>query len=550
MRIALFSQAYSALVDCICDIVSPKNLVVVDFSNKDVLIHVCQENRIKYIRFDSWEQIISEMSDYDLIISYKLNKIIPMVLLNRIKYGGLNIHPSLLPKYPGSNPWFHMYYSMETEGGVTIHRVAEEPDSGNIIIQRPFRIELGQPLPSAIKIADNIACELIREVFEKKLYLIIGIKQTPCDNYNIALESLKFMPVERLWHILRGFPSLIHTIYTSLPHRYFEVGEFFREKVDGSLVGSIRNNDKGCWIVCNDGLISLFDFMQIPMTSDYLTALKTSDLADFERNQDGSLKYIQGREAIVFPAQINGSKVAVRFIRNITSQQITVYLERLESLKYLFRKYSLKHFPDFVVVTNAVKLSKGNFPALIMNWVQGQTLIPFLKHNIRHTRQLHVLLGKFVEGCRQNHVAGIVHSDLHSGNILVDNDGRLSIIDIDNTWHPTFGYVNDSAGNCNYQHPMRRLNKCITKYIDYFSEIIISATIYVAIYAPDLFKKYSDDECLLVEQDYLTPDESPLISELSKNPLTASLASLIIRLCHEYNLENIPPVETINLFCQ
>lgn len=550
MRIALFTQAYSALVDCVCDIVLPQNLIVVDFSNTDALNHACRGNHTNYIRFESWEQIISELSEYELIISYKLNKIIPMVVLSRIKYGALNIHPSLLPKYPGSNPWFHMYYSMETEGGVTIHRVAEEPDSGNIIIQRPFRIEPGQPLPSAIKIADNIACKLIKEVFEKKLYLIIGIKQSPCDNNNIALESLKFMPVERLWHILRGFPSLIPTLYTSLPHRYFEAGEFIREKVDDSLIGTIRDSDKGCWIVCNDGLISLFDFMQIPMTSDYLNALKTSELADFERNRDGSLKYIQGREAIVFPAQIKGIKVAVRFIRNITSQQTTAYLERLESLKYLFHKYSLKHFPDFKIVTNAIKLSKGSFPAIITNWVEGQNLIPFLKHNISHTHQLHILLSEFMEVCRQNHVAGIVHSDLHSGNIIVDNDGRLNIIDIDNTWHPTFGYVKDVAGNCNYQHPMRRLNKCLTKYIDYFSEIIISATIYIAICAPNLFNKYSDDESLFVERDFLTPDESPLISELTKNPVTASLASLIIKLCNEFNLENIPPVETINLFCQ
>lgn len=550
MRIALFTQVYSALVDCICGIVSPQNLVVVDFSKDDALIHICQENRIRYIRFDSWEQIINELSDYDLIVSYKLNKIIPMWLLSRIKYGGLNIHPSLLPKYPGANPWFHMYYRMETEGGVTIHRITEKPDSGNIIIQRPFRIEPGLPLPSAMKTADNIACELIKEVIEKKLYLIPGIKQTPRDNYNISLESLKFMPCERLWHILRGFPSLIHTLYTSLPHCYFEVGEFIREKVDDSLVGSIRSNDKGCWIVCIDGLISLFDFMQIPMTSDYLNALKTSNLVDFERNQDGTLRYIQGREAIVFPALFNGSKVAVRFIRNSTSKQITAYVDRLESLKCLFQKYSLKHFPDFAIVTNAVKLSKGNFPAIIMNWIQGQTLIQFLKQNLRHTRQLNILLGEFVEVCRQNHMVGIAHGDLHSGNIIVDNDGRLSIIDIDNTWHPSFGQVKDSAGNCNYQHPMRKLNKYLTKYIDYFSEIIISATISVAAYAPDLFNKYCDDESLFVEQDYLTPDESSLISELLKNPRTSSLASLIIKLCPECNLENIPSVETINLFCQ
>lgn len=560
MRIALLTQTYSTVVDCINRIISPNNLIIVDFSTNKTLTNVCIQSGINHIRFNSWEQLCRELTRVDLIVSYKLNKIIPMDLVARIEYGGLNIHPSMLPKYSGANPWFQMYYNMETEGGVTIHRICEKTDAGNIIIQRPFRIDYGQPLPLAMKIADSIACDLITKVLDKEMYCSSGMEQNPdnmSDNEKIDLDSLKFLPVDRLWHLLRGFPSLIQTIYPTLPHKYFEVGEYIREETANSEVGSVRTNERGCWIVCSDGLISLFDFMKIPMTSDYLESIEASAFADirlekltFERNQNELLKFIQGREAVVFPAMSDDTKVAVRFIRNTTLGQLADYIEQLETLKTIFRQYNLTHFPDFEIVRNAIKLSKGNFPAIIMNWIQGMSLIPFLKQNIRDIPLLHNLLREFIKSCRRNHIAGIVHGDIHSGNIIVDNNGHFRIIDIFNAWHPTFGSIKDMAGNSNYQHPMRRLNKYVDVYVDYFSEIIICATIYVATYAPDLFNSYCNDDGLFVGQDFLAPDESTFISALLEDSLTAPLASLIVRICNDPSLSNIPPVETLNLFYQ
>lgn len=559
MRIALFTQIYSVIVDCISGIISPNNLIIVDFSTDETLADVCVRNGINHIKFKSWDQLYREMPGADLIVSYKLDKIIPMELVARIEHGGLNIHPSLLPKYSGANPWFHMYYNMETEGGVTIHRISEKPDAGNIIIQKPFRIAPGQPLPSAMKTADSISCDLIKAVIDGGMYSSSGTMQNPYnkrDNEKIDLDSLKFLSVDRLWHLFRGFPSLIQTVYPSLSHKYFEVGEYIREDTANSDVGSVRSNDRGCWIVCSDGLISLFDFMQIPMTSDYLESILANEFADirlekltFERDQNGLLKFIQGCEAVVFPAMCDDTKVAVRFVRNTTLEQLTTRIGRLEVLQTIIQQYNLKHFPDFEIVRNAIKLSKGNFPAIIMNWIPGLSLIPFLKQNIRNIPLLHNLLREFIKNCKRNHIAGIVHGDIHSGNIIVDKNGHISIIDIFNAWHPTFGQVKDTAGNRNYQHPKRQLNKYFDEYVDYFSEIIVCVTIYVAAYAPDLFNNYCYDEGLFVAQDFLAPDESTLISALLKNQLTEPLASLIVKICHEPSLSNIPPVETINLFC-
>lgn len=266
MRIALLTCTYSAVVEYIGRIIEPNDFVVVDFSADNVLADACRNMHIMQIKFSSWKQIEEHLPGFDLLVSYRLNKIIPIDIVCRFRFGGINIHPSLLPKYPGLNPWFHMYYNMDLDAGVTIHKIAERPDSGNIITQQSFRIEQGLPLPVAIKKADDIAARLVTDVIVNRLFLNLGTEQDIKDGHScgtIDLNSLKRMPVERLWHILRGFPELISKLYPELPHKYFEVGEYIRQPVSETLTGILERGGKKRWIACNDGIISLWDFSDI-----------------------------------------------------------------------------------------------------------------------------------------------------------------------------------------------------------------------------------------------------------------------------------------------
>lgn len=52
----------------------------------------------------------------------------------------INIHPSLLPKYPGAHAIQDAFEAKEKETGVTIHFVNEGVDSGPIILQRKVPI--------------------------------------------------------------------------------------------------------------------------------------------------------------------------------------------------------------------------------------------------------------------------------------------------------------------------------------------------------------------------------------------------------------------------
>jgi phosphoribosylglycinamide formyltransferase-1 len=55
----------------------------------------------------------------------------------------VNIHPSLLPKYPGVNTHARVLEAGDAEHGCTVHLVVEEVDSGEILGQARMPIEPG-----------------------------------------------------------------------------------------------------------------------------------------------------------------------------------------------------------------------------------------------------------------------------------------------------------------------------------------------------------------------------------------------------------------------
>jgi len=60
----------------------------------------------------------------------------------------LNIHPSLLPKYPGLNAQQRALEAGDTVAGCTVHRVEEGVDSGPVLLQRQVPIEPGDTVES------------------------------------------------------------------------------------------------------------------------------------------------------------------------------------------------------------------------------------------------------------------------------------------------------------------------------------------------------------------------------------------------------------------
>jgi len=77
----------------------------------------------------------------DIIILAAYGQIIPEQILNIPKYGTLNVHPSLLPKYRGASPIQSAILKGESETGVTIILANKELDKGPVVSSLIFKIQ-------------------------------------------------------------------------------------------------------------------------------------------------------------------------------------------------------------------------------------------------------------------------------------------------------------------------------------------------------------------------------------------------------------------------
>lgn len=77
----------------------------------------------------------------DLIVVAGYGKIIPKQILDIPKYGSLNIHPSLLPKYRGASPVQFAILNGDEETGVTIILITEKLDQGPILASLEYLIK-------------------------------------------------------------------------------------------------------------------------------------------------------------------------------------------------------------------------------------------------------------------------------------------------------------------------------------------------------------------------------------------------------------------------
>lgn len=103
------------------------------------LVKYCQNNNISILQTESVksEEFLKNFDglSFDLIISAHFQRILPEKLFKKANLGGINLHPSLLPKYRGMSPqhWPIIYGDSNT--GVTVHLIDEGVDTGNILCQ-------------------------------------------------------------------------------------------------------------------------------------------------------------------------------------------------------------------------------------------------------------------------------------------------------------------------------------------------------------------------------------------------------------------------------
>ena len=78
--------------------------------------------------------------DPDIIVVVAYGKILPNAVIDYPKYGCINLHVSLLPKYRGAAPMQRAIMEGERETGVTVMQMDEGLDTGDILLMERFDI--------------------------------------------------------------------------------------------------------------------------------------------------------------------------------------------------------------------------------------------------------------------------------------------------------------------------------------------------------------------------------------------------------------------------
>lgn len=99
-------------------------------------IPIYQPNSLKT---EETKNLIKELNP-DLIVVVAYGKILPKEIIDIPKYGVINVHSSLLPKYRGAAPINAALIQGEKESGVSIMYIVEELDAGDVILSVKTKI--------------------------------------------------------------------------------------------------------------------------------------------------------------------------------------------------------------------------------------------------------------------------------------------------------------------------------------------------------------------------------------------------------------------------
>ncbi len=207
----------------------------------------------------------------ELIAVAAYGRILPVDILDYPKYGCINVHSSLLPKYRGSAPIHWAILNGEQESGVTIMHMAKAMDAGDIIAQAATPIDPDETVETLHDRLAQMGATLLVNVVEQ---LAAGTAtRTPQDDSKVSyapMLSRELSPLDwtrsarQLHDQVRGLVPWPATT-TQLPNG--ETVKVYRTELTGQTTavtpGSIVAADKhGIDVACGDGQVLRIRQMQ------------------------------------------------------------------------------------------------------------------------------------------------------------------------------------------------------------------------------------------------------------------------------------------------
>jgi serine/threonine protein kinase len=212
----------------------------------------------------------------------------------------------------------------------------------------------------------------------------------------------------------------------------------------------------------------------------------------------------RGSSAVVFQASVEGSPQALRcYIRNDASSR-----DRYSALDTYLAENDLSPYVSGTTwLDGAIQVNRATWPVLTMDWIDGRTLneyVDFLVSN-SNAAALTTLAAKWRALVALLQSSEFTHGDLQHGNIMVDQEGRLRLVDFDGVWIPQLTGQSPPTefGHPNYQHPLQHV---WGPRLDTFSALVIYLSLVALGKNPGLWLAlYNCKNLLFAKNDFFPP---------------------------------------------
>ena len=266
----------------------------------------------------------------------------------------------------------------------------------------------------------------------------------------------------------------------------------------------------------------------------------------FRRDKRGRLVAYTGGFSVVYPFEYNNEVWAFRCwhadLGNLRGHFIT--------LSAALSKLNLPYFCSFTYVDEGIVVEGKKYPTTRMKWIDGKNLKEYICIHKNDKNKLKNLANNFVKMITTLHKYHISHGDLQHGNILVDDNDNLFLIDYDSVYVPELqGEADIIKGLKGYQHPKRGDNLLANEKVDYFSELIIYLSILAIAEKSSLVEKYQveDSEQLLFSfEDFKDLENSQVYVDLMQlGGLFPILLKILSDYLNEDDICNLEPFTTL-----
>jgi hypothetical protein len=202
---------------------------------------------------------------------------------------------------------------------------------------------------------------------------------------------------------------------------------------------------------------------------------------------------------------------------------------------------------DFDVLPKGVLVGSGWHPILKMPWVEGQSLGTFIERNLRSPRVIATLARRFASLVADLAEDGLAHGDLNQGNILVEPDTELRLVDYGGMYVPGLEPLGvPEKGHRDFQSPDREGQ--FGPDVDRFSAWVIYGSLVALTIDPSLWFRLRagrPDQLLFNHADFCDPAGSVALRVLGKSGKGAlQVLAETLRSVWEGDLAQVPELDT------